>query len=142
MAEFVLDAALACKWFLPAPTEPYVFEARLLLDRIAKGEDRAHAPASFAFEVCAWLSAQGQRMSLDVEQAWRAVANLPIELHALDRELAAASFLAARRHGLAFDTAVYLALAERLVCPYLTPDDALAHALHGKTRIATPGALR
>lgn len=137
MAEYVLDPAIACKWFLPSAQESRVVEARFVLDRIAKGTDHAHVPTVFFYEIGAWLHAEGGRFKLDPERAFEAVRGLPFEEHALDRELAAAAHLAARRHQLDFFTAVYVALSERLVCPYVTNDDALVARLADQTRIVS-----
>jgi predicted nucleic acid-binding protein len=135
MAEYVLDPAVAMKWFLPTGQESYVAESRGLLDRIARGADTAHVPGVFFYEFGAWLHAEGGRFGIDPERAFEAVRALPLVEHALDRELAAAGHLAARRHALDFYTAVYIALSERLVCPFLTGDDALAAKLAGQTRV-------
>ena len=142
MAEFVLDAAVACKWFLPTQQEPFVAEARVLLDRIARGADTAHVPSVFAFEFGAWLHKAGVTFNLDPEKAFEAVRALPLVEHPLDHELAAASHLAARRHGVDFFTAVYLALAERQICPYLTADTELVARLASQARIAPLGEAR
>lgn len=136
MAEYVLDPAIACKWFLPTGQESYVVESRALLDRIARGTDTAHVPGVFFYELGAWLHGQGERFNVDPERAYEAVRALPLHEHALDRELAAAAHLAAKRHGLDFYTAAYVALSEKLICPFLTADDALLERLHGQTRIS------
>lgn len=140
MAEYVLDPAIACKWFLPTGQEPFVIESRVLLDRIAKGNDVAHVPAAFLYELGAWLHHQGVRFNLDPERAFNAVKALPLREYSLDRELASGAHLAASRFKVDFTTAVYLALAEKCICPYLTPDNALAERLSGQARIATLGA--
>lgn len=140
MAEYVLDPAIACKWFLPTGQEGYVVESRALLDRIARGGDTAHVPAVFFYEFGAWLHAQGERYQIEPERAFEAVRALPLVEHALDRELAAAAHLAASRHDLDFYTAAYVALSERLIVPFLTADDELAARLAGQTRIQPLGA--
>ncbi len=142
MADFVLDPAIACKWFRPMADEPYVVESRLILDRLARGTVRLHAPAVFSYEFGAWLADVGARGGLDPERTFHAVAALPLELHDLDHELASNAFLAARRHDVDFFTAAYIALAERLICPYVTADDTLRQRLTGMTRVASPADVR
>lgn len=140
MAEYVLDPAIACKWFLPTSQEPYISEARVLLDRIAKGSDIAHVPALFAFEFGAWLHHEGARYGLQAERSFEAVRGLPLKEHPLDHALAAASHLTAQRHQVDFFTATYIALSEQLICPYLTANDFLAARLAGQSRIIPMGA--
>lgn len=140
MAEYVLDPAVACKWFLPTGQEPYIVEARLLLDRIAKGSDTAHVPALFFYEFGAWAHHEARRFQIDPERAYEAVRALPLREHPLDRELASVAHLAVTRHQLDFYTATYVALSERLLCPFLTPSDALFAKLHGQTRVVAIAA--
>jgi predicted nucleic acid-binding protein len=137
MAEFVLDPAVACKWFLPTGQEPLIVESRLLLDRIAKGSDIAHVPGLFYYEFGAWAHHEAHRFNIDPERAYEAVRALPLREHVLDRELATAAHLSVTRHSLDFYTAVYVALSERLLCPFLTPSEDLLARLQGQTRLAT-----
>jgi predicted nucleic acid-binding protein len=136
MAEYVLDPAVACRWFFPTAQTKYVVESRGLLDGIAGGKDIAHVPSVFLYEVSAWLADEGSRSGLDVERAAAALRALPFVEHPLDGELMPAAFLAARRHRVDFHTACYLALAEKLIVPYLCPNDDLVQRLTGETRIA------
>jgi predicted nucleic acid-binding protein len=142
MAEYVLDAALVHKWFLPTAQGLWVPESRVLLDRIARGSDVAHVPVTFHSEFAAWLAARGNDRNIDVEKAWEAVRALPLREHPLTRELASNAFLSARRLQVDFYTATYIALAESLICPFVTADEALAARLSGQTRITTPAVTR
>ncbi len=136
MSEYVLDPAVAAKWFIPNAQEAHVVESRVLLDRLAKGHDRAHVPEIFPWEFAAWLARFGADANLNAEAAWQAVRALPLQIHTLTRELSAHAFLAARRHQVDFYTAAYLALAETLIVPYLSADDALVARLAGSARIS------
>ena len=135
MSDYVLDPAIACKWFLPTAGESQVVEARFVLDHLARGQITGHVPTLFHYELAAWVQAEGTAVGLEPEQAWAAIRKLPFVEHPLDRDLAANAYLSARRHDVDFYTAVYLALAERLVCPFLTADESLAVRLAGTTRI-------
>ena len=135
MSDYVLDPSVACKWFLPTAGEPHVVEARFVLDKLARGQMTCHVPTVFHYELAAWTQEVGTAMGLEPEEAWGAIRNLPFVQHPLDAELAAGAFLSARRHDLNYYTAVYIALAERLVCPFLTADEKLAEQLAGTTRI-------
>ena len=139
MAEYVLDPAVACRWFFPSAQGKYVVEARALLDAVASGKDIAHVPTVFSYEVCGWLASEGARSGLDAERAAAAIRSLPLVFHELDAELTPAALLAARRHEVDFFTACYLALAEKLIRPYLCPNDELVERLSGSSRIASLG---
>jgi predicted nucleic acid-binding protein len=141
MSEFVVDPALAMRWFLPHANRPYVIESRLLLDAVVNGIHRAHVPSVFFYEVAGWLSGPGAAAGLDPEAAMRIVLDLPLVEHPLEPELSAAAMLSARRHQVSFREAVYLALAERLVCPYVSANVDLVARLGETSRIVAPDAI-
>ncbi len=135
MADFVLDPAVACKWFLPTNQEEGVVEARFLLDRIAKETVTAHVPDLFFYEFSAWAHDRGRAFGLDPETISRAVSALPFRRHPLDETIATAAHIAVGRCNVDFYTAVYLGLSERLLCPFLTSDAEMGARLEQKARI-------
>lgn len=115
--------------------EEFAEQSEGLMDKIAEEETELHAPWLLAYEVINAFRNAVARGRLDAATARRSINSfflLPIELHA-DRALAQRAYDIAAAYNLAqaYD-AQYLALAERLECPFWTADRKLYNAVTSK----------
>jgi predicted nucleic acid-binding protein len=129
--QFVLDASVAAKWYLPAAGEPLAEEARTLLRRYVGGEIGFVVPDFFWAE-CAnvlWKAMRQGRISRSaagVGAATLASHNFPTTA---SRNLLNEAFrLATTFHHSVYDC-FYVALALRSQAPLVTADEKLANAL-------------
>lgn len=114
--------------------EEFAEQSEKLMDRIAETGTELHAPWLLAYEVVNAFRnaiARGRLDAATVEDSLESFFLLPIELHA-DKALAQSAYKTAAKYGLAqaYD-AQYLALAERLDCPFWTADRKLFSAVTG-----------
>jgi predicted nucleic acid-binding protein len=126
--KYVLDSSVALKWVLPEPDSAKALELR---DEFAKGVHELLTPDIFLLETLhALTKAERQRKIAfgDAYPLWQAILIDCPDLHPhgplLDR---AAQVASAARHSV-YDC-VYLALAEREGCEFVTADEKLVKKL-------------
>ena len=129
-AQLVLDASVACKWFLTVG-EDGIEEAEALLQAQLSGDLVLVAPALLPIEVanaahCSRLSGSA------VAEAVEYLERVHIELFEATFDRLHATITLARRHRMSVCDALYLQLAEELACPLVTADRrAFAEILDG-----------
>jgi predicted nucleic acid-binding protein len=120
----VIDASVAAAWFMPDEKSEFADKTR---DEVT--EAGAVAPVLFWYELRNMLLSNERRRRLNAEEfveALDALRALPIDLRSTrDDDIC---FTLARRHGLTFYDATYLALAIEEGAPMATLDKALAKA--------------
>lgn len=124
MSILILDASVAASWLFSDETEPRVDAA---LARLT--EDGAFVPQLWHLEVRNVLLVAERRGRISTEQQREfldALSELPIRTDTTP-DLAVA-FVLARTHGLSFNAAIYLELAQRRNGELATLDAALARA--------------
>ncbi len=124
----VLDASVACKWFIQ---DERTARADAVLDRIERG-DPAYVPALFVWEIAnVLLSAErsGRIESPDVEEALEALRDAPISVEpAGERVSGAVELQLARAYDLTVYDAAYLVTAFNVRGDLATADSQLAAA--------------
>jgi len=140
----VVDASVATKWHLT--DEDDVDRARMLLRASGRGDLRLTAPRQIHYEVPNALVAAtlGQRPRITpglAEQAITEFLSLPIVLYD-GPWLALDAFRLARTHGCAYYDALYVALAQRLVIPFVTADRRLFNRVSGLPGVTWLGDYR
>ena len=131
MSQYVVDASVAAKWFVP---EAYTGEAQRLLDN----EDDLLAPELILHEIANVMLKRFRRDEMSEERARGAVAMLPF----LVRSVSSATVsrfsmdIAVRYHRSSYD-AVYVALAHEHGCALVTADRKLYRALSATDLAAT-----
>jgi predicted nucleic acid-binding protein len=131
MTQFVIDASVATKWFLPRSGEPLAEEASRLLAGYADGRFRFAVPDLFWAE-CAnilWKAVRQGRCARDVaEEAILALKNRSLPTTSSQDLLEEAFSIAATFDRTVYDS-LYVALAVRLKSEFVTADERLANAL-------------
>jgi predicted nucleic acid-binding protein len=133
----VIDASVACKWYLD---EPLSDAARALAD----GDDLFAAPELVLTEVGNVLWRRLRAGDIGLRQAREAARHLPIMFAALtpaNELLPRALDLAADLDHPVYDC-MYLATAERCDAPLVTADDRLWRAVQGRRRLPKVRHLR
>jgi predicted nucleic acid-binding protein len=143
VTDFVLDASVAAKWFLPAKDEPLTDEALALFVRFAQGELRFVVPDLFWVELASafWKAIRLGRFSQ--ASAEQAIADL------MGRDLPAyptapllnQAFHIATTHGRSVYDSVYVALAVQTKQDLITADERLAKALAARFPVKWLGAV-
>jgi len=117
MSQFVIDASIAIKWFVP---ENLSVEARVWRTTIKE----LHVPALFDAEFANILWKKINRAELplqDAEDILEALFQIPIQRHHHDVLIAAAFNIANAAQCIVYDS-LYLALARELKIPCMTAD--------------------
>lgn len=116
MTQYVVDASVGIKWFLP---EVHSDAARRL-----RGTQGLHVPELFNVEVANVLCKRVRRGELplrDAQEVFRELQSLPLHRHRDDRVLAAAFSLANKTRQSLYD-ALYVALAVMIEGQLVTAD--------------------
>jgi predicted nucleic acid-binding protein len=138
-AELVLDASVLVLGVLGTSRE-----AGELLDRVASGDARAHAPDLIAAESTNALLGVLRAGAVTVDQAAGLVATastLPLERHRC-AGLAETALAVAHARGLTAYDAFYAVLADALDVPLVTADRTLAAATPRAVLVSQPRATR
>jgi predicted nucleic acid-binding protein len=125
---YVLDASSGLKWVLP---EPLADKARRLRDDYRNGVHELLAPDVFTIEVAHALARAERRKLIPVGDAAKLLADILTtapQAHLHRPFLARALDIASQMHIGVYDC-LYVALAEREGCEFITADDRLVHAL-------------
>lgn len=125
---FVLDASIACAWYLPNQATDY---SMAVYRAVINGRHQIAVPQVWQTEVLHVLlrALRGRRL-IDREQCDRAVSELsmlPVAIHELELDSSELYALALEWDTSGFDT-VYLALAQHLDIPIAGKDNAIARA--------------
>ncbi|MBV8068974.1 MAG: type II toxin-antitoxin system VapC family toxin [Acidobacteriaceae bacterium] len=143
MSEYVLDASVAAKWFLPPEREPFSEKARALFKAQTEGQMAFLVPDLFWAEMgnVLWKASRTQRMSLsDAEWSARYLRQLDFPtLRSVD--FLEGAFQIATRFERSFYDSIYLALAKEANRPLLTADERLANAVAAYLPVRWLGAL-
>lgn len=131
MTAVVLDASVAAKWWLPAPSEPLREEALTLLERYANGEIRFIVPDLFWLELgnILWKAVRQKRCPRSVADTAITETrdrNFPTVSSA---ELLTDAFAIALDFDRTVYDSVYVALAVAFSAELVTADERLANAL-------------
>lgn len=123
----VLDASVVLKWALP---EPGRAEAAALLDDIESARIQPVAPAILPHELGSALARRCRRGDLTEQQAGQAFVLLQSRRPVLvdDEVLSRSAFRLAIEQQLSYWDALYVALAIRLRCDFITADARLRNA--------------
>ena len=131
MTQFVIDASVAAKWFLPASGEPLAVEALRLLAGYADGRFRFAVPDLFWAECgnILWKAVrQGRWTRSAAEEAIMALKGRSLPTTSSLDLLEEAFSIAATFDRTVYDS-LYVALAVRLKADLVTADARLANAL-------------
>ena len=143
MSLLVLDASVAAKWFLPGSREPLKEEALSLLRRHAEGEIELIVPDLFwaEFGNILWKAVRTRR--LVQKSASEALMDmLRYGLPTVNaRELTDDALAIALATGRTVYDAIYVALAVRKKCQFVTADERLVNTLATHWPVKWLGAL-
>ncbi len=126
MTRLVVDSSIVVRWMLHEG-EPHREEAVAVLDAAFEERVEIHAPALLFFEVGNALAMKARRLGRSPNA--RPLSDLfgaPLRSHELDLEGAHRALTLAGDHRLTFYDTTFVVLAERLDCPLVTADVALA----------------
>ena len=126
MTEFIVDASVAVKWFLP---EIYSHHAH----RLRRAEYRLHVPAFFGLEFGSVLCKKLCRGEIDVDTSLSILSEsrrLPLRRHS-DESIFPGAFSIAVRTGRSLYDCMYVALAVSLKGRVVTADRRLFEGLSG-----------
>jgi predicted nucleic acid-binding protein len=140
---FVIDASVAVKWLPLFGNEPFVSQAKRILDRRSAGEITVVVPDLFWAEVASVLWKAARRGTCDPDEAWVALATLQ------EQELPTVPSLILANPGLRIGLnygrsvydCVYVALAVRSNAELITADEKLANALAAHLPVTWLGAI-
>jgi predicted nucleic acid-binding protein len=141
--DFVLDASVAAKWFLPAGGEPLTDEALQLFTGFAQGELRFVVPDLFWVELASAFRKAIRMGRFSQASAELAMADL------MDRDLPAyptapllnRAFQIATAHNQSVYDSVYVSLALQTKRDLITADERLVNALAVRFPIKWLGAV-
>ena len=125
---WVVDASVVAKWYLPG--EESVEQADRLMDRYLDGLDYLTTPHLTRYELANAVHRAAREGRIADDAARRAVTGfdrLGLAQHLDDAEQLTTAVRLARRLGISFYDALYLALAEKLGLRMITADAALYH---------------
>lgn len=123
--ELVLDASVIVKWFL---LEEGYLAAREYRKQAYQGKISLHATELLYFEIGnALLSKDLPREAID--EMMRDVYATPVALHPFSSDLCLVTIRSAMSGNITIYDASYVALAQRLGCPFVTADERIATAL-------------
>jgi predicted nucleic acid-binding protein len=143
MSQFVIDASVAAKWFLPPSGEPLSVEALRLLAGYADGRFRFAVPDLFWAECgnILWKAVRQGRLSHSVaEKAILALKDRSFPTTSSLELLEDAFSIAATFDRTVYDS-LYVALAVRLKADMVTADERLANALAAHLPVKWLGAV-
>ena len=143
MTQFVIDASVAAKWFLPPSGEPLAVEALRLLAGYADGRFRFAVPDLFWAECgnILWKAVRQGRWSRSVaEKAIGALKDRSFPTTSSLDLLEEAFSIAATFDRTVYDS-LYVALAIRLKADMVTADERLANALAAHLPVKWLGAV-
>jgi predicted nucleic acid-binding protein len=143
MTQFVIDASVAAKWFLPPSGEPLAVEALRLLAGYADGRFRFAVPDLFWAECgnILWKAVRQGRWSRSVaEKAIGALKHRSFPTTSSLDLLEEAFSIAATFDRTVYDS-LYVALAIRLKADMVTADERLANALAAHLPVKWLGAV-
>ncbi|MGH2533378.1 MAG: type II toxin-antitoxin system VapC family toxin [Thermomicrobiales bacterium] len=131
-----MDASVAAMWQLR--DEEHVAAAAGLLQDFREGHIRLIAPVHLKFEVPSAIRKAWRTGRVTEEQARRAIAvflrwNVPT---VDDDDLITAAFEYTVQFGCSLYDGLYLALAERIACPFIFADGRLRNAIRGRFPLA------
>lgn len=128
----VLDASVAAKWFLPRGEEQFIPEALALLRQFQSGEVKLLVPELFWIELAniLWKAVRKRRLrQLDADAAVRELlGDEEIETFS-SKDLVIDALEVASRKGLSLYDSVYIALAAKTGCVFVTADERLVRAV-------------
>lgn len=131
MSPLVVDASVAFKWLIPGSSESDTPAAKRLLVEHYEGRHLLTIPTLLFYEVGNILACGRARLSeRETEQALNDLLRVSLRTVAPDSQSMETTARLARRFGITFYDATYLALAEFLDCELVTADARLA----GKAR--------
>jgi predicted nucleic acid-binding protein len=142
MIEYVLDASVAAKWYLPPRDETLVEESLHLLDAFTTGQARFLVPGLFWPEMgnILWKAAGRKRISREsAAAALRLMQELRIATHPCQPLLSDAFAIASKYQCTVYDS-MYAALAVATQRPLITADERLANTLAGHFPVRWLGA--
>ena len=113
----VLDASVVLKWLFPEENG----ETRFLEEHLS-GENPVAVPELFFYEVSNVLATKTSLPLGSVRQGLDFLADLELETYSFGREEYHLAAEMARRYGISAYDAAYIALAQRLGCPFFTAD--------------------
>jgi len=135
--KYVLDASVALKWVL---TEPDSAKALSVRDDFRKQVHELLAPDVFPVEVAHALTRAERRGLIKPPQATRLLADIlstPMPLHPYQTLLPRAVAISSAMRCGVYDC-LYLALAEREGCAFITADDKLVKHLRAQFPLIVP----
>jgi predicted nucleic acid-binding protein len=143
LSEYILDASVAAKWFLPSRREPLAAESLQLLERFAAGQVRLSVPDLFWPELgnVLWKSVRLERIS--EQSAFEAIeflTRLNIPTVSSGAVISEALSLAITFQQTVYDC-IYVALAVMRSQVLVTADERLANAMAARLPVRWLGAL-
>jgi predicted nucleic acid-binding protein len=129
--KYVIDASVAFKWVV---FEVHTDKALLLRNDLQNGIHDLHAPDVFVIEVAHALTHAEKQKRVTTGQAlalWTDVLSTPPQLHASYSLLPRAISLSSTFRIGVYDC-VYIALAEREQCEFITADDKLIKSVQAR----------
>lgn len=143
MKNYVIDASVAAKWFLPAATEPLSDRAAHLLQGYADDQIRFRVPDLFWAELANifWKASRLGRWSRsDAQKALKLALDRPIITHPIRPLLDDALQIAISFDRTVYDS-LYIALAIMYDIDFVTADEKLANAVAATLPVKWLGGL-
>ncbi len=143
MNQFVVDASVAVKWFLPAAGETLTDEAQTLLARYTKEDVRLLVPDLFWVECAsvAWKAVRTGRLpKVSAEAALAALTQYDFPTFPT-LNLLSGAFQIATAHGRSVYDSLYVALAVQTNSQLITADERLANSLASRFPVKWLGAI-
>ncbi|MCX5866081.1 MAG: type II toxin-antitoxin system VapC family toxin [Proteobacteria bacterium] len=123
VTQFVVDASVGFKWFLPEGSEPLVREAQGLMDELFQGKMIVHVPQLFFYEIHnIFLFSQTRIAHQALAQGIRELHALPLKVHSPDASSGLNALDLAGRFRISIYDATYLVLARELNTICFTAD--------------------
>jgi predicted nucleic acid-binding protein len=143
VSQFVVDASVAVKWFLPAIGETLADEAMALLARYTKEDARFLVPDLFWVECAsvAWKAVRKGRLpKVSADAALAALTRYDFPTFPTVN-LQSKAFEIATAHGRTVYDSLYVALALQTNSQLITADERLANALAARFPVKWLGAI-
>lgn len=143
MKNYVVDASVAAKWFLPPADEPFQPQAEALLNAFGRGELRLMVPDLFWAEVANVMCKSVRRSRISASEAAAAiVAAKELRIQSVScQELIGKALEIALKHNRSLYDCLYIALASEVSIDLITADERLANAVAAHLPVKWLGAL-
>jgi predicted nucleic acid-binding protein len=122
MNPHVVDTSVVFKWYRQPGDEDYVSQAIAILENHLNGDLEIHVPNLLIYELGNILRFKEDLASKDAMTILKKTFMLDIKIYLIDLPFAENTFHLAKKYGITFYDASFLALSHLLDCPFITAD--------------------